>query len=1312
MKRLQVLLWCCLVLLCALPALADQPRDILVLTDIPFSPMADSMQRLYPERVAVIDVQATACPASPPAGTRVVVSVLTDPANTNILNQQFFAACWEQGLTVITGLDEYAFLRKCRVTTTPIKAQYREFDPANFRTAIHTHLNKNFRLTGEDPVANKPKVRFVATRPWTKGFAVNDELHWYGLLDPATKYRVKTKAELYTEDPEYKRCHWYRPDLSYQEQMWADWEQKTERFFYQHRLEQLPADFAGVVIGVSTVDGKPVIIEEPKGKGRLIALDLRAPEEPIFHVFRGEGCYNKYVLIGNLCGNTVQFGRFWSKWPTPDEMNEQMREFAKQHSAWTLIKEVEYDYDPAGVEIERQALGLPQGFLKSHYDNYSLNIGDLRKPIYFYTGSTHGTESIGGLGLLSFIDEVNQRLPQDETLQRFLEHYALKILPLNNPHDYQTLFYRDPWSGPGWRMRSVNPDADKYTFFLGHDIHGNPGGGSAQQGNGKVADEAVRRTCEAFQGRYLEAPNHPHYGTYFMGYGNIVGEMRPRQRMCVFPKMTYRDYSMGTEMPDIRFRWSSDSTLIPVGEKKYGSSIGKIWPQQTFFTLAITDIVGTYIYNEILPRPWAYTEVASPDPAWKVRLWRYNPEQTTGTMIATFRKNDSTALTAWEYLDVVTVGKTPPVVQSHKLDGRLHVSGVQYSYPLAEGGLRENRAWREENTAGPIFHRWHWLQHPDAFRPLVKAHWVLWDTDADGTAETYLVDAENDGVYEKRVGGQQKMAGKTIGYLGDEGGWGDLSTAGLSALGTWAQAQQGTMVTVKPGDPLDTLAMLVVGACRDEQLTPEFILQLRTFVQGGGRLLITLPDADLKELDQQQRNYHDGENDWEVRRMQKPPDTEGWYRERLLPYAKLCAAFGVLPQPRRVSSYRRIHGDWCWFDQFFTEKTGFADLSGMNLVAQHERLMLDSYALQPVSPSMKTVLTLHGDPVLVWGNQGKGAVLVSGSADLFTNRAVCEKLHEPLVWHQPDLPAPSTNIALRHRLFSALLEGQCPGQTYQPNLLTDAGVSVSAVGTTVSVTWTGADGQPRHWAINRAPNGGTPGYLGKCTLGFGEQREAVEYYPHSYIADRSRFDVEVDYGSPLRVILRMHHEFAIKNQVYAEYVFTFAPGKDHFTVEHRMRTLDFRRPFAMPPPRVAGKGAQWNTTTDAKRQLQYVTDGHACFGMLRKQGEMMVARFVEPGECAWKAVVFIGQGDGGETAARLDAASFEDLIRIGAATPPPLLATWRMAFDTLQKHWQAREAWAPSTAEIEQGWAVEGLRHALQTRQPEKAKQYETLLPR
>lgn len=1301
--------------------------DILVLADMADCPMTDSVQRLYPDRVRTVNLSKDPCPETPPDGCRFVMSFITRLESLPRV-KALFTQCGRSGLTLVTGLDEYAHFRGCRIVGTPILAHWRDLDPAQVPIALDVQLNKEFRVFGEDPVLNKPKIRFEQMRPWTHGFHVGDELPWYGLLDPAKKYSVSDKKDHYTETEKYRQCHHVCNDLTYQERLWDDWEKKKENFYYHKRLASLPADFHGTVVGVSTADGKPAIVEETFEKGAWIAMDFLSPEEPIFHFHWGEGCYNKYVLLGNICDATVRFGRFWTRWPTPDEYNAKIKALAEKHPIWTVLKETEYDYTPAGIESERKILGLPEDFLKTHYDNYSLNLGDRKNPIYLYTASMHGPESIGGLGLMSLAKEISETLSQDEALKRFLENYALKLMPLCNPLDYSTLFYRDPGSGLEWKVKNVNSESGQYLFFLGDDIHGNPPGGDAAQGNGRVVDEAVRRTQETFRCRYLDAPGYPWFGAYFKGYGNKVGEMRPRQRMYIYPGMKYRYYSMGTEMPDVRIHWGHGVKEFPyafqsphphvpsAGKEKRLPCAGKRWPLQSFFTLALTDVIATYVYNEMLPHPWTFTVLKSPDPSWNIRLWCYHPDQTRGTMVATFRKADAKKLTDWEYLDVVSVKDSTPSVVSHPLDGRLHVEGLLHSFPLKQGALRSNRAWREEDIAGPTFVRWHWLLYPDAFRPLVQSHWVLWDADSDGQAETYMEDKENDGIYETRKSKQNSLSDVRVGYfLGKDisPGWADLSVNGFSALGTWIQALGGTVAHVKADDPFENLSLLIIGSIGETDLTGTLVANLKQYLQVGGRILVILPESFVLESEIKPTLVRNGETDWEnnAANLIDFLDYEKQYKKRLSAPAQLCGALGVIPLPRKVQNYERIHGDWCWFDMFFDRKTGFLDQTGLKIISPHDRLMVESFVLEPARPEMKPLLLLDNQPVLVGGPYGKGWVCVSGAPDLFNNRQANEKLNEPLDWNQCDLPCPSRNIAVCQKITEAILRDQMKSSAeYHPDFTSAEGVEVSQSKDGMHVAWTGADNEKRHFALNSMRPGG-PRYEPKVTLGLGKDQTLATFLPIAYIINRSRYDIELKYGNPFQIIIRNHQQFYPhpKNQAYNEYRFIFLPGKNYFLMDYRIEVLDYEQPFSpgVFDFRPSEKGA-WKDSTDKAKMTRVVQGDNVYFGFIGKKGDpfRMTLTKVEQRECS--VAVFSGRGKADVALAEFAAQDLTSLARNDHSKPHPLMEVWRSRYEAATREWQAclKEAgWLPSSADIESRWQLDRIREMLRTRRPSEAVQ-------
>jgi len=217
-----------------------------------------------------------------------------------------------------------------------------------------------------------------------------------------------------------------------------------------------------------------------------------------------------------------------------------------------------------------------------------------------------------------------------------------------------------------------------------------------------------------------------------------------------------------------------------------------------------------------------------------------------------------------------------PKLEKNKLDNRVHAQALQYSYPLRAGGLRSNREWREDDMAGPTFTRWHWLLHPDAFRPLVKSHWVLWN---QGQELTYLEDKDNDGIYEKISHPGQELAGKTFAAVGKA--WSDLSENGLSSLGTWIQAQGGKVIALPDWAAVKADVAIVTEppAGKDQDA-------LRQYVMSGGR-------ADLFPKSGRMR-------------------TSGAETDKLV--------FG--PARKKLATYKVTQNGWCWFDEFFSRKIG------------------------------------------------------------------------------------------------------------------------------------------------------------------------------------------------------------------------------------------------------------------------------------------------------------------------------------------------------------------------------------------------------
>ena len=170
-------------------------------------------------------------------------------------------------------------------------------------------------------------------------------------------------------------------------------------------LAQLPKG----VRSLAGVNGKPCIVEQTVGKGRIVAMDLLCQGEP---VLGRPGTYNKYLFLGNVIGRGVDWGRFYAKKLTYADFVHAMRALALRYK---------------GVRFVEEGPG------SGGYTICSLNLGDRAKPAFLFCGAVHGTEWETAYGLLNFAEKV---AASPSACGLDLERYSFKIVPILNPYGY------------------------------------------------------------------------------------------------------------------------------------------------------------------------------------------------------------------------------------------------------------------------------------------------------------------------------------------------------------------------------------------------------------------------------------------------------------------------------------------------------------------------------------------------------------------------------------------------------------------------------------------------------------------------------------------------------------------------------------------------------------------------------------------------------------------------------------------------------------------------------------------------------------
>lgn len=229
-------------------------------------------------------------------------------------------------------------------------------------------------------------------------------------------------------------------------------------------------------------NGDRMLVEQIKGKGKIIAVDMISLKEPEY----GAGSENKYLFMINALGNGVRYGEYYPE---------------KYHYAdfVSIMKEVVKKYPSVSLNEEGEATG--------GYKIYSLSMGNPANPCILVYSCAHGNEWENCYGVLTFIKHLAEDPDQDIIN---LNKYYLKVIPILNPFGYEnmtrqngnkvdlnrngdfnwheytgvdTINYKpgaydwkgsSPFSEPeSQTLRKVVESADTYALV---DIHGNPSG--------------------------------------------------------------------------------------------------------------------------------------------------------------------------------------------------------------------------------------------------------------------------------------------------------------------------------------------------------------------------------------------------------------------------------------------------------------------------------------------------------------------------------------------------------------------------------------------------------------------------------------------------------------------------------------------------------------------------------------------------------------------------------------------------------------------------------------------------------------------
>ena len=321
-------------------------QDILLLTDTSGGAVGQDLDILYPGRVHKANFTTQKITSAELRKFRYVITMVTSGDNLPKLNYRAVTAFARSGGQVMSCLFEYARNRGL-------------------------HFSKTHVL---DRI--QPALRVEMETDVTRGFAVGDEIWWFGCVSSAGD-------TLYTNQ-------------MYQRQVMGVEESKRVR-----------------ILATSNINGGAVMVEEKIGKGRIVALDMLSPGRPFFNA---RGSTNKYLFLGNMVNGAVRYGKHYPKRLSYDEFVNAMRDVAAQHPELTLKAE---------------------GPCSDGRQMWTLNLGDEANPTMYFGGSVHGWEWENSYGLLHLAEVLAQE-PRVEGIDTTRLHF--KLMPIQNPwgHDHFT----------------------------------------------------------------------------------------------------------------------------------------------------------------------------------------------------------------------------------------------------------------------------------------------------------------------------------------------------------------------------------------------------------------------------------------------------------------------------------------------------------------------------------------------------------------------------------------------------------------------------------------------------------------------------------------------------------------------------------------------------------------------------------------------------------------------------------------------------------------------------------------------------------